>query len=67
MFIDKKSDVAYLLLNVDNANKGKDGSHDPSAERVDIKYFIRSELLNKINQNVTQKESFHVKFFSLST
>ena len=49
MFIDKKSDVAYLLLNVDNANKGKDGSHDPSAERVDIKYFIRSELLNKIN------------------
>ena len=53
MFIDKKSDVAYLLLNVDNANKGKDGSHDSSAERVDIKYFIRSELLNKNNQNVT--------------
>ena len=49
MFIDKKSDVAYLLLNVDNANKGKDGSHDSSAERVDIKYFIRSELLNKKN------------------
>lgn len=46
MFIDKKTDVAYILLNAEDSNKLKDGSHDSRAERFDIDYFIRS-LLDK--------------------
>ena len=41
MLIEKSSDVAYLLLNAEDANKQKDGRHDPRAEKVDIEYFIR--------------------------
>ena len=41
MFIDKKTDVAYILLNAEDSNKKQDGSHDHRAERFDIKYFIR--------------------------
>ena len=44
MIIDKASDVAYVLFNVEDANKQKDGSHDPEAEKVEVEYFIRSDL-----------------------
>ena len=44
MWIDNKTDVAYLLLNAGDSNKLKDGSHDYRAERFDIDYFIRSVL-----------------------
>ena len=44
MWIDNKTDVAYLLLNAGDSNKLKDGSHDYRAERCDIDYFIRSVL-----------------------
>ena len=44
MVIEKSSDVAYLLLNAEDANKQKDGSHHPRAERVDIDFFIRLGL-----------------------
>ena len=44
MLIDKKTDVAYILLNAEDSNKLKDGSHDSRAERFDIDYFIRSLL-----------------------
>ena len=46
MVIDKQTDVAYILLNAEDSNKLKDGSHDSRAERFDIDYFIRS-LLDK--------------------
>ena len=44
MVIDKQTDVAYILLNAEDSNKLKDGSHDSRAERFDIDYFIRSLL-----------------------
>ena len=44
MIIDKKTDVAYILLNAEDSNKLKDGSHDYRAEKFDIDYFIRSVL-----------------------
>lgn len=44
MTIDKATDVAYILFNVEDANKLKDGSHDPQAEKVEVDYFIRSNL-----------------------
>ena len=42
MMIDKKTDVAYILLNAEDSNKLKDGSHHATAEKFDIEYFIRS-------------------------
>ena len=45
MVIDKQTDVAYILLNAEDSNKLKDGSHDSRAERFDIDYFIRSVLV----------------------
>ena len=42
MLIDAKSDVAYILLNAEDSNKQRDGSHQATAERFDIEYFIRS-------------------------
>ena len=44
MLIEKKTDVAYILLNAEDSNKLEDGSHDARAERFDIEYFIRSVL-----------------------
>ena len=52
MFIDKKTDVAYILLNAEDSNKKQDGSHDYRAERFDIKYFIRS---GKCHDNFTDQ------------
>ena len=45
MMIDKKTDVAYILLNAEDSNKKQDGSHDARAERFDVEYFIRSDLV----------------------
>ena len=42
MLIDAKSDVAYILLNAEDSNKHRNGSHQATAERFDIDYFIRS-------------------------
>ena len=51
MFIDKKSDVAYLLLNVDNANKGKDGSHDASGDPTTTNVY-----LGNLSPKLTEQE-----------
>ena len=50
MFIDAKSDVAYILLNAEDSNKNRDGTHQATAERFDIEYFIRWVAVLEMSQ-----------------